>query len=149
MLIDRGLIVRRFALIFLIVILGFPALEIYTMIAVADYTGWWLLAWLGLSALAGWFLIREESLAVFGRLTMAVQNSQSPFAAIWDSGRTILAGLLLIFPGVLSDLIALILLVLPNKTGRVNVRATPDDNTIEGEVRVVEIEKIESKSKSQ
>jgi len=140
--------VRRFALIFLLVVLGFPALEIYTMFAVADYTGWWLLAWLALSALAGWLLLKEESMAIFGRLAMAVQNGQSPFAALWDSGRTMLAALLLIFPGVLSDAVALILLVLPNKSDRVNVSATPDDGIIEGEVRVVDVEQIESKSKS-
>lgn len=139
---------RRFALIFLLVMLGFPALEIYTMIAISGYTGWWLLAWLGFGALSGWFLIREESFAVFGRLAMAVQNGQSPLAALWDSGRTMLAGFLLIFPGVLSDAVALILLVLPNKSERINVRATADDGIIEGEVRVVDVEQIESKAKS-
>jgi len=129
--------------------LGFPALEIYTLFVAADYIGWWLLAWLVFSALIGWILIKEESMAVFGRLAVAVQNGQSPFAAIWDSGRTLLAGLLLIIPGVLSDLIALVLLLLPNKADRVNTHSTSDDGIIEGEVRVVEAEQIESKSRSQ
>ena len=65
---------------------------------VADAIGWWLLAWLLASGIFGWVLIKEESLAVFGRLAVAVQNGQSPFVALWDSGRTILAGVLLIFP---------------------------------------------------
>jgi len=142
------MIVRSFALIILLLVLIFPALEIYTLFVVADSIGWWLLAWLVVSALAGWLLLKEESMAIFGRLAMAVQNGQSPFAAFWDSGRTMLAALLLIFPGVLSDAVALILLVLPNKSDRVNVSATPDDGIIEGEVRVVDVEQIESKSKS-
>ena len=140
---------RSFGLIFLLVVLGFPALEIYTMIQVAGVIGWWLLVWLIVSALIGWTLIREESLAVFGRLALAVQNGQSPIAAVWDSGRTMLAGLLLIIPGVLSDVLALILLLLPNKFGRINPRGSPDDGVIEGEVRVIEAEQIESKSRSQ
>ena len=140
---------RSFGLIFLLVVLGFPVLEIYTMIQVAGVIGWWLLAWLIVSALIGWTLIREESLAVFGRLAVAVQNGQSPIAAVWDSGRTMLAGLLLIIPGVLSDVLALILLLLPNKSGRINPRSPSDDGVIEGEVRVIEAEQIESKSRSQ
>lgn len=137
---------RNIGLIILLVVLGFPALEIYTMIQLADVIGWWLLAWLAFSALLGWFLIKEESMAVFGRLAVAVQNGQSPFAAIWDSGRTMLAGFLLIVPGVLSDVIALVLLMLPNKSERVKPRQNDDDGIIEGEVRIIDAEQIESKS---
>ena len=140
---------RNAGLMFLFFILVFPALEIYTMFQVAGVIGWWLLAWLVLSALIGWILIKEESMAVFGRLAVTVQNGQSPFAAIWDSGRTLLAGVLLIIPGVLSDVIALVLLLWPNQAGRHYARNVSDDGIIEGEVRVVEAEQIESKSKSQ
>ena len=140
---------RGFGLIFLLVVFGFPALEIYTMFRLAEVIGWWLLAWLIFSAVIGWVLIREESMAVFGRMAIAVQNRQSPFAALWDSGRTMLAGLLLIFPGVLSDILALFLLLLPNKSDRINTHSMPDDGIVEGEVRVVEVEQIESKPESQ
>jgi len=138
--------VRNFGLIFLLVVFGLPALEIYTMFIVADYIHWWLLLWLLASALAGWLLIKEESMAVFGRLAVAVQNGQTPFVALWDSGRTMLAAILLIFPGVLTDAVALILLLLPNKAEQVNARNYPDDGIIEGEGRVVEVEveRIES-----
>lgn len=138
---------RSFGFVFLLVVLGFPALEIYTLFRVADLIGWWLLAWLLFSALIGWMLIKEESLAVFGRLAGAMQNSQSPLAALWDSGRTMLAGVLLIIPGVLSDVVALILLLLPNKTQGFAPQNRFDDNVIEGEVRVVEAEQIESNTR--
>ena len=144
---EKVFIVRNIGFILLFVILGFPALEIYSMFLVAGYIGWWLLLWLIVSAVFGWLLIKEESLAVFGRLALTVQNGQSPFAAIWDSGRTMLAGVLLIFPGAISDVVALILLLLPNKADRSYPRSMPDDGIIEGEVRVVEAEQIELKSK--
>lgn len=138
---------RNVGLIVLLLVLLFPALEIYTMFQVADMIGWWLLVWLVFSAILGWALIKEESMAVFGRLTMTAQSGHSPFAALWTSGRNILAGVLLIFPGVISDAIALILLVWPGNTPRPNRRTMPDDGVIEGEAYVVEAEKIEIKSK--
>ena len=142
---------RNFGLIFLLVLFGLPALEIYTMFQLAESIGWWLLAWLLFSAIFGWILIKEESMAVFGRLAVAVQNGQSPFVALWDSGRTILAGLLLIFPGVISDFVALVLLLWPNRADNLNEGMMPDDGIIEGEVRVVEVEaeQIEVKSERQ
>jgi len=140
---------RNVALLFLLLVLGFPALEIYTMVAVADAIGWWLLAWLCFSVFVGWALIRNESRAVFGRVVVAMQNGQSPFAAIWDSGRTMLAGGLLIFPGVVSDVFALILLLLPNKSEKFAAQRSYDEGVVEGEVRVVATEQIESKSESQ
>ena len=136
---------RSFGLVFLLILLGFPALEIYTMFRVADVIGWWLLPWLILSAVAGWALIQEERMAVFGRLVVAMQSGQPPFGALWDSGRTMIAGLLLIFPGVLSDGLALILLLLPRQTIRASAGNPRDDGVIDGEWRRVDSEKIESK----
>ena len=137
---------RNFGLLVLLSVLLFPALEIYTMVQVADVIGWWLLAWLIISAVIGWALIKEESFAIFGRLAETVQNGQSPFAALWESGRTILAGVLFIFPGVISDAIALVLLVWPSSSMPTDGRRQQDDNVIEGEVRVVEAERIEIKT---
>lgn len=137
---------RSFVLVFLLLVLGFPALEIYTLFVVADAIGWWLLAWLCFSALLGWALIREERMAVFGRLAVTVQSGQSPFAALWQSGRTLLAGVMLIVPGVLSDAVALVLLLWPSRALRPNKRNVPDDGIVEGELRVVEAERIDMKS---
>lgn len=136
---------RNFGLLVLLSVLLFPALEIYTMVQVAEVIGWWLLAWLIISAVIGWALIKEESFAIFGRLAETVQNGQSPFAALWESGRTILAGVLFIFPGVISDAIALVLLVWPSRSMPTDGRRQQDDNIIEGEVIVVDAERINTK----
>ena len=138
---------RSFGLVFLIILLGFPALEIYTLFQVADAIGWWLLPWLIFTTGAGWVLIQEERLAIFGRLMLAIQSGQSPFGAIWDSGRTMLAGLLLIFPGVWSDALAFILLLFPRQSSKgVKGAGVPqDDGVIEGEWHRVNSEKLESR----
>jgi UPF0716 protein FxsA len=117
-------------LVVLTILLCFPALEIYAMFRVADQIGWWLLAWLVAAAGGGWLLIQEEKLAFFGRLVQAVQTGQSPLGALFDSGRTLAAGWLLIFPGVISDGLALILLLIPRRH-----RPAADDGVIEGEYR--------------
>lgn len=100
-------------LIAFFILLAFPALEIAVLFRLADSIGWWLLPWLILSALAGWTLIQEERLAVFARLFSSLQSGQPLGYAMLDSLRTLFAGVLLMFPGVISDGLAVILLLLP------------------------------------
>jgi len=121
-------------LVLLTILLCFPALEIYTMFRLAEHIGWWLLLWLVAATAAGWLLIQEEKLAFFGRLVQAVQTGQSPLGALFDSGRTLAAGWLLIFPGVISDGLALILLLIPRRRRPV-AGPSADDGVIEGEYR--------------
>ncbi len=138
---------RSFGFIFLIILLGFPALEIYTLFQLAHAIGWWLLPWLIFTTGAGWVLIQEERLAIFGRLMLAIQSGQSPFGALWDSGRTMVAGVLLILPGVWSDALAFILLLFPRQaaSGGTKQNTPADDGVIEGEWRRVNSEKLESR----
>ena len=140
---------RGFGFIVVFILLCFPALEIYTLFRVADVIGgWWLLSWLVFAMIAGRILIQEEKLAVFGRMMLAMQSGSSPFAALWDSGRTMVAGVLLIIPGVISDAIALILLLLPQQSKPANRNSMPDDGIIEGEWREIETEKLEKRDRN-
>lgn len=102
----------RFLLI-LFILLGFPALEIFVLAKLAGMLGWWLLLWLATSAAVGFSLIQEEKTAMFGRFFSSLQSGQPLGYAMLDSMRNLFAGALLIFPGVLSDAIALVLLQLP------------------------------------
>lgn len=122
-------------LILLIILLCFPALEIYTLFQLADVIGWWLAVWLIASALFGFLLIREEKLAFFGRLIVGMQSGQHPFAAMFDSGKTLMAGVLLIFPGVISDAIALILLLIPSRRPKIPAANMQETDVIEGTYR--------------
>ncbi|MHB1676317.1 MAG: FxsA family protein [Sulfuriferula sp.] len=116
-----------------IIVLSFPALEIYTLVIAYQYIGWWVLVLLALSALVGMTLIAEERVAFFARMIMTIQNGGSPFRALFQSGRTMLAGGLLIFPGLISDVLALFVLLFPVQWfGRQN-RATMQSGIIEGE----------------
>ena len=120
-------------LLILFILLGFPALEIFVLAQLAGVVGWWLLVWLILAAFAGWTLIQEEKLAVFGRLFSALQSGQPLGYAMLDSLRTLFAGVLLIFPGVVSDAVALALLLLPRPKMGPGSNPAPDETIIEGE----------------
>ena len=102
---------KRFLLIG--ILLGFPLLEILVLVRLAETLGWWILAWVVLAACAGMALIKEARFALLARLAAGVAQGRFSIVALTDSARVVLAGLFLIFPGVVSDLIALTLLLLP------------------------------------
>jgi len=102
----------RFGWIVLL-LLSFPLLEAIGIFWVASSIGAWVLLWLLLAAVAGVLLIRMERLAWGARLLFAVQSGRSPLRSLFASGRILLAGALLVFPGFFSDAIAVVLLLLP------------------------------------
>ncbi|MHB1245716.1 MAG: FxsA family protein [Sulfuriferula sp.] len=121
----------------MIIVLSFPALEIYTLVQIYHYIGWWILALLLGGMLAGWSLIVGERLAFVARMSMTIQSGGSPLRALIDSGRTMIAGALFIFPGVISDVLAILVLFLPLRLigGRSRQQAQADNGVIEGEYR--------------
>ena len=119
------------------ILLGFPVLEGLVLLRLADQVGWWVLGWVVLAACAGMALIKEARFALVARLAAGFAQGRFAIAALTDSARTVLAGLLLIFPGVVSDLIALTLLLLPGPrvVTETVVRRPVHGNLIEGEFR--------------
>src|ERR1700738_3544025 len=100
-------------LLLMAILLGFPLLEAVVLVRLSETLGWWVLAWLVLAACAGMALIKEARFALVARLAAGFAQGRFPIAALTDSARTVIAGLFLIYPGVVSDLIALTLLLLP------------------------------------
>lgn len=119
------------------ILLGFPLLEAVVLVRLSETMGWWVLAWVVLAACAGVALIKEARFALVARLAAGVAQGRFAVAALTDSARTVLAGFFLIFPGVVSDLIALTLLLLPDTRGvpEAAVRSRRHGTLIEGEFR--------------
>jgi len=123
-------------LLLLAILLGFPLLEFTLLARLAESYGWWVLVWLVLSAMAGIALLKEARFALVARLGAALAAGQFSIAAVVDSARTVVAGLLLIFPGVISDIIALTLLLLPRRFPEpVHVHARSSGDVIDGRFR--------------
>jgi UPF0716 protein FxsA len=123
-------------LLLLAILLGFPILEFALLARLAEAYGWWVLAWVVLSAMAGMALLKEARFALVARLGAALAAGQFSIAAVVDSARTVLAGLLLIFPGIISDFIALTLLLLPRRFPEpLHVHARASGNVVDGQFR--------------
>ena len=103
----------------------------------AKEIGAWVLPWLLADVVLGVMLIRFERVAWGARLLFSIQSGQQPFSALFASGRILLAGGLFVFPGFISDALALVLLLIPSTWAR--RRADPtraaNDEVIQGEYR--------------
>ena len=102
----------------LAILLVFPIADLYVTARVARWTGVPLWIWLACSFLPGLVLLRNERIAFRARTVAALHGEQWLMRGLLDSGRKVLAGFLLILPGIVSDVIALTLLALPLNIGR-------------------------------
>ena len=127
----------RVRIVLVAILLGFPLLEAVVLVRLADTLGWWVLAWVVLAACAGMALIKEARFAMLARLAAGFAHGRFAIAALTDSARTVVAGIMLIFPGVVSDLIALTLLLLPGPrvVAESSTRRRAHGTLIEGEFR--------------
>jgi UPF0716 protein FxsA len=106
----------RFVL--LLIVLAFPFIDLLATVRFARWTGMPVWFWLGLPTAAGFLLLHNERLAFRTRTAAAMHGEQSLLRGLLDSGRKVLAGFLFLLPGVVSDLLALLLLALPLNVGR-------------------------------
>lgn len=117
--------------------LSFPLLETLGIFWIASAIGWWVIVWLAVAGLAGLTLIRFERAAWSLRLLSTLRSGEPMGASLFASGRVLIAGMLLLFPGILSDIIAVILLVLPGTRLKrpASIPRAANDEILEGEFR--------------
>ena len=101
----------------LAILLAFPIADLYVTSRIARWTGVPLWLWLTGSFLAGLLVLRNERMEFRARMVSALRGDQSLMRDLLDSGRKVIAAFLLIIPGLVSDLMALVLLALPLNVG--------------------------------
>lgn len=102
----------RLALV--LVFLAFPLLEIALLIKVGETIGFWpTMTILIAVAILGFMVIREQGLSMVGRMLAALSEGRFPLEPLLDSYVLIVAGFLLIVPGLISDAVGFALLVAP------------------------------------
>jgi UPF0716 protein FxsA len=97
-----------------LLLLLWPAAEIVVMILVAEWIGigWTVLALLG-AALAGMLVIRVLGAASLAELRGALARREAPTGPLLRGACAMVAGMLLILPGFIGDVIAVLLLLPP------------------------------------
>ncbi len=100
------------ALLFLVV----PVVELYVIVQVAGSIG--VLETFGLliviSALGAW-LVRREGMGVLGRIQARLAQGTMPTNELIDGGLIMFAGALMLTPGFVTDVVALLLLFPPTR----------------------------------
>ena len=99
---------------FVLVFVAFPLIEIAVLIKGGQGIGFWpTMMLLVAAAFLGMIVIREQGVSMVGRAFDAMREGRVPLEPMLDSYVVIMAGLLLIIPGLVSDAIGLLLLVPP------------------------------------
>jgi UPF0716 protein FxsA len=126
--------------VFLAIVLAFPILDLLVTVRVARWSGIPVWAWLGMAVVAGFLLLRNERIAFRDNIVASMHGGQPLLRGLLDSGRKVLAGFLLLLPGVISDVLALLLLAFPLNIGRglgplTAGNGATDRRTLDGEFR--------------
>jgi UPF0716 protein FxsA len=107
---DGGMI-RLVVGLFLIVV---PVLELAVLVKMGQWIGVWAtVALLVITAFAGILIISQQSFTVLRRTLEAVSEGRPPVAQVLDGLFLMTAGALLLTPGFITDVLALLLLVPP------------------------------------
>lgn len=108
-----------------LILLAFPFAELFLLISLADEYGWWLLIYLVVIGYLGLQLIRGEKLLLTAKMMQSIAAGGNPVKTMLGSARNMVAGVLFIIPGVITDIIGVILLLIPISKQNPNATTNP------------------------
>lgn len=98
----------------LLALIGIPILELAVALQIGGRIGAWpTVALILLTALLGMALVRAQGFAVAGRVRSQLEQGAFPALPLFDGACLLLAGMLLIVPGFVTDLAGFLLLIPP------------------------------------
>ena len=133
--------------LFLLLFVGVPLIELYLLIQVGSEIG--ALSTIALSvftAILGSLLVRVQGFSVLMRVRTLLDHGETPALEVLDGALLLIAGLMLLLPGFLTDGLGFLLLIPPVRQWLIRrfVRlvpvqpqgpAGPEPRVIEGECR--------------
>jgi UPF0716 protein FxsA len=99
--------------IFLFCLILLPIAEIWGIWKFVSLYEWWFLFYLIIMSILGWQLIQEEKTLVLSKLMSVMAHGGNPINLIIGTAKNLMAGGLFLFPGIFTDIIAVILLLIP------------------------------------
>ena len=119
-------------------LLAYPFFEVMSLIWLADAIGTvWTVVWMVAAFACGVLMLRHSRLAVGLKLMNDMRSGQVGVNSLFGIARYFIAAILLIIPGLISDVIALVLL-LPWKSKSNLGQTKADDGIIDAEYRRVD-----------
>jgi UPF0716 protein FxsA len=95
-------------------LIGLPLLEIFVLVKTGQTIGFWAtFALVVASGVVGSMILSRQSLSAFRHTMRAASEGRPPVAPVLDSVFLMLAGGLLLMPGLISDALALLLMIPP------------------------------------
>ena len=126
-------------LVLLGILIALPVLDVYATLRLAEALNVPGLAMFIPGVIFGVVVMKRETRTLRAQFVGALQT-MAVQGMVFDSGRRMLAAVLLLLPGVVSDLFAVFLLLVPNRSLPLPVAASPSamPKTVDGEFRRVE-----------
>src|SRR5262249_26093199 len=100
--------------VFVALLLAIPIVEIAVMVQVADWigTGQMLALLISISVVGVW-IVKRQGIGVLRRIRAELDAGRIPGAHLVDGGLVLLAGMLLVIPGFVTDSLGILLLLPP------------------------------------
>ena len=93
-----------------------PLVEIMILVKIGMVTSFWVpIAIVVVTGVVGTALARREGWKVMERMRADMQNGQMPADSLMDAFLVLVAGVLFVLPGVLSDIMGIVLLFPPTR----------------------------------
>ena len=98
----------------LLLFIGLPLIELYFLIQIGSIIGAVpTIALSILTAVLGTWLVRRQGFGVLMRVRDALARDEVPALELWDGVLILIAGLVLLLPGFLTDILGFLLLIPP------------------------------------
>ena len=99
---------------FFLLFIVLPLVEIAILVRIGESTVWWVpLAIVIVTGIAGTLLARWQGLKVLERIRDDIRAGRVPADALIDGFLVLLAGMLFVMPGVLTDVVGIAFLIPP------------------------------------
>lgn len=85
--------------------------EIAAIVWVASEIGWWTVLILAVTTLLGLYLLQREWRKAWGQLVETAKSGQMPSGRLTDASLILGGGMLLVLPGLLTDVVGLLMLL--------------------------------------
>lgn len=93
-----------------------PLVELVVFVLLGQAIGFgWTVLVLAAASVVGMVLLRIEGLRALGELRAAVSAGRRPGRELADGGLVVLGGLLLVFPGLVTSVVGLLLVLRPTR----------------------------------